>query len=83
VLDTLPNNRFERSLAIGQRRKSDDLFPIIETLEGRSVGYIPTNVLSHDDRFTCNPDLFNAGVRPARGPGGRRYLVAAWVETLR
>src|SRR5579883_2321774 len=40
--------------------------PIIETLEGEVSAYIPTNVISiTDGQIYLQPDLFNAGVRPA------------------
>jgi F-type H+-transporting ATPase subunit alpha len=40
--------------------------PIIETLEGEVAAYIPTNVISiTDGQIYLQPDLFNAGVRPA------------------
>ncbi len=40
--------------------------PIIETLEGEVSAYIPTNVISiTDGQIYLQPDLFNAGIRPA------------------
>ena len=40
--------------------------PVIETLEGEVSAYIPTNVISiTDGQIYLQPDLFNAGVRPA------------------
>jgi F-type H+-transporting ATPase subunit alpha len=40
--------------------------PIIETLDGEVSAYIPTNVISiTDGQIYLQPDLFNAGVRPA------------------
>jgi F-type H+-transporting ATPase subunit alpha len=40
--------------------------PIIETLEGEVSAYIPTNVISiTDGQIYLQPDLANAGVRPA------------------
>jgi F-type H+-transporting ATPase subunit alpha len=40
--------------------------PIIETLEGEVAAYIPTNVISiTDGQIYLQPDLFNAGIRPA------------------
>jgi len=40
--------------------------PIIETQEGEVAAYIPTNVISiTDGQIYLQPDLFNAGVRPA------------------
>jgi F-type H+/Na+-transporting ATPase subunit alpha len=41
-------------------------FPVIETQEGEVSAYIPTNVISiTDGQIYLQPDLFNAGVRPA------------------
>lgn len=40
--------------------------PVIETLEGEVSAYIPTNVISiTDGQIYLQPDLFNAGIRPA------------------
>ena len=40
--------------------------PIVETLEGEVSAYIPTNVISiTDGQIYLQPDLFNAGIRPA------------------
>jgi F-type H+-transporting ATPase subunit alpha len=40
--------------------------PVIETLDGEVSAYIPTNVISiTDGQIYLQPDLFNAGVRPA------------------
>jgi F-type H+-transporting ATPase subunit alpha len=40
--------------------------PIIETQEGEVSAYIPTNVISiTDGQIYLQPDLFNAGIRPA------------------
>ncbi|PID62668.1 MAG: F0F1 ATP synthase subunit alpha [Ignavibacteriae bacterium] len=56
---------------------SDDLgggsltaLPIIETQQGDVSAYIPTNVISiTDGQIYLEPDLFNAGVRPAINVG--------------
>jgi F-type H+/Na+-transporting ATPase subunit alpha len=56
---------------------SDDLgggsltaLPVIETKEGDVSAYIPTNVISiTDGQIYLEPDLFNAGVRPAINVG--------------
>ena len=41
-------------------------FPVIETQEGEVSAYIPTNVISiNDGQIYLQPDLFNAGQRPA------------------
>src|SRR5207237_3417011 len=40
--------------------------PVIETLEGEVSAYIPTNVISiTDGQIYLQPDLANAGIRPA------------------
>jgi F-type H+-transporting ATPase subunit alpha len=44
--------------------------PIIETLLGDVSAYIPTNVISiTDGQIYLEPDLFNAGIRPAVNTG--------------
>ena len=44
--------------------------PIIETQLGDFSGYIPTNVISiTDGQIYLEPDLFNAGIRPALNVG--------------
>ncbi len=44
--------------------------PIVETQEGDVSAYIPTNVISiTDGQIYLEPDLFNAGVRPAVNVG--------------
>ncbi|MDA1189267.1 MAG: F0F1 ATP synthase subunit alpha [Chloroflexi bacterium] len=44
--------------------------PIIETLAGDVSAYIPTNVISiTDGQIYLEPDLFNAGIRPAANAG--------------
>ncbi len=44
--------------------------PVIETQEGEVSAYIPTNVISiTDGQIYLEPDLFNAGVRPAVNVG--------------
>jgi F-type H+-transporting ATPase subunit alpha len=45
---------------------SQTALPIIETLEGEVSAYIPTNVISiTDGQIYLQPNLFNAGIRPA------------------
>jgi len=45
-------------------------FPIIETQQGDVAAYIPTNVISiTDGQIYLEPNLFNAGVRPAINVG--------------
>lgn len=44
--------------------------PIVETQEGDVSAYIPTNVISiTDGQIYLEPDLFNAGIRPAVNVG--------------
>ncbi len=44
--------------------------PVIETLEGNITTYIPTNVISiTDGQIYLEPELFNAGIRPAINVG--------------
>lgn len=44
--------------------------PIIETQQGDVAAYIPTNVISiTDGQIYLEPDLFNAGIRPAINVG--------------
>ena len=44
--------------------------PIVETLAGDVSAYVPTNVISiTDGQIYVEPDLFNAGVRPAVNDG--------------
>lgn len=44
--------------------------PIVETQAGDVSGYIPTNVISiTDGQIYLQPDLFNAGIRPAINVG--------------
>jgi F-type H+-transporting ATPase subunit alpha len=44
--------------------------PIIETQAGDLSAYIPTNVISiTDGQIFLEPDLFNAGIRPAMNVG--------------
>ena len=48
------------------REPSLTAFPVIETQEGEVSAYIPTNVISiTDGQIYLQPDLFNAGQRPA------------------
>ena len=44
--------------------------PIIETLAGDVSAYVPTNVISiTDGQIYLEPELFNAGIRPAVNVG--------------
>ena len=44
--------------------------PIIETLAGDVSAYVPTNVISiTDGQIYLEPELFNAGIRPAVNAG--------------
>jgi F-type H+-transporting ATPase subunit alpha len=60
-------------LAIAKIRASGGsltALPIIETLLGDVSAYIPTNVISiTDGQIFLEPDLFNAGIRPAINVG--------------
>jgi F-type H+-transporting ATPase subunit alpha len=62
-LAKLPGHKLVRVATSGG---SLTALPIIETLEGEVSAYIPTNVISiTDGQIYLQPDLFNAGVRPA------------------
>ena len=44
--------------------------PVIETLAGDVSAYVPTNVISiTDGQIYLEPELFNAGIRPAINAG--------------
>jgi F-type H+-transporting ATPase subunit alpha len=64
----LHSRLLERSAKLGDHLGGGSLtaFPVIETQEGEVSAYIPTNVISiTDGQIYLQPDLFNAGVRPA------------------
>ena len=62
----LPNYPGHKLAKVANSGGSLTALPIIETLEGEVAAYIPTNVISiTDGQIYLQPDLFNAGVRPA------------------
>ncbi len=66
VLETLPNKADLKVARVTDSGGSLTALPIIETQEGEVSAYIPTNVISiTDGQIYLQPDLFNAGVRPA------------------
>ena len=68
----LHSRLLERAAKLGDELGGGSLtaLPIIETQAGDVSGYIPTNVISiTDGQIYLQPDLFNAGVRPAINVG--------------
>ena len=64
----LHSRLLERSAKLSAKLGGGSLtaFPVIETQEGEVSAYIPTNVISiTDGQIYLQPDLFNAGQRPA------------------
>ncbi len=64
----LHSRLLERSAKLSDKLGGGSLtaFPVIETQEGEVAAYIPTNVISiTDGQIYLQPDLFNAGQRPA------------------
>lgn len=64
----LHSRLLERSAKLSDKLGNGSLtsFPVIETQEGEVSAYIPTNVISiTDGQIYLQPDLFNAGQRPA------------------
>ena len=64
----LHSRLLERSAKLSDKLGGGSLtaFPVIETQEGEVSAYIPTNVISiTDGQIYLQPDLFNAGQRPA------------------
>ena len=64
----LHSRLLERSAKLNDVKGGGSLtaFPVIETQEGEVSAYIPTNVISiTDGQIYLQPDLFNAGQRPA------------------
>lgn len=62
----------ERAAKLNEKKGGGTLtaLPIIETQAGDVSGYIPTNVISiTDGQIYLEPELFNAGVRPAINVG--------------
>ncbi len=68
----LHSRLLERAARLDDRLGGGSLtaLPIIETQAGDVSGYIPTNVISiTDGQIYLEPELFNAGVRPAINVG--------------
>ncbi|MBI4337061.1 MAG: F0F1 ATP synthase subunit alpha [Chloroflexi bacterium] len=68
----LHSRLLERAAKLDQQFGGGSLtaLPIIETQAGDVSGYIPTNVISiTDGQIYLEPDLFNAGIRPAINVG--------------
>src|SRR5207247_5528378 len=68
----LHSRLLERAAKLNDELKGGSLtaLPIIETQAGDVTAYIPTNVISiTDGQIYLEPNLFNAGVRPAINVG--------------
>ena len=68
----LHSRLLERSARMNEEHGGGSLtaLPIIETQAGDVAAYIPTNVISiTDGQIYVEPDLFNAGIRPAVNVG--------------
>jgi F-type H+-transporting ATPase subunit alpha len=68
----LHSRLLERAARMNQKNGGGSLtaLPIIETQSNDISAYIPTNVISiTDGQLFMEPDLFNAGFRPAINPG--------------
>jgi len=68
----LHSRLLERAAKLSDEKGGGSLtaLPIIETQAGDVSGYIPTNVISiTDGQIYLEPELFNAGVRPAINVG--------------
>jgi F-type H+/Na+-transporting ATPase subunit alpha len=68
----LHSRLLERAAKLSDDKSGGSLtaLPIIETQEGDVSAYIPTNVISiTDGQIYLEPDLFNAGTRPAINVG--------------
>ncbi|MBU4331350.1 MAG: F0F1 ATP synthase subunit alpha [Acidobacteria bacterium] len=68
----LHSRLLERAAKLSDKNGGGSLtaLPIIETQAGDVSGYIPTNVISiTDGQIYLEPELFNAGVRPAINVG--------------
>ncbi|MBM3294999.1 MAG: F0F1 ATP synthase subunit alpha [Candidatus Aminicenantes bacterium] len=68
----LHSRLLERAAKLNEEKGGGSLtaLPIIETQAGDVSGYIPTNVISiTDGQIYLEPELFNAGVRPAINVG--------------
>ncbi len=68
----LHSRLLERAAKLNEKNGGGSLtaLPIIETQAGDVSGYIPTNVISiTDGQIYLEPELFNAGIRPAINVG--------------
>lgn len=68
----LHSRLLERAAKFSESQGSGSLtsLPVIETQQGDVAAYIPTNVISiTDGQIYLEPNLFNAGVRPALNVG--------------
>jgi len=68
----LHSRLLERAAQVSNEKGGGSLtaLPVIETLLGDVSAYIPTNVISiTDGQIYLEPDLFNAGIRPAINTG--------------
>jgi F-type H+-transporting ATPase subunit alpha len=68
----LHSRLLERAAKLSEEKGGGSLtaLPLIETQAGDVSGYIPTNVISiTDGQIYLEPELFNAGVRPAINVG--------------
>ncbi|MDH5467228.1 MAG: F0F1 ATP synthase subunit alpha [Candidatus Aminicenantes bacterium] len=68
----LHSRLLERAAKYNEENRGGSLtaLPIIETQAGDVSGYIPTNVISiTDGQIYLEPELFNAGIRPAINVG--------------
>ena len=68
----LHSRLLERAAKLNEKNGEGSLtaLPIIETQAGDVSGYIPTNVISiTDGQIYLEPELFNAGIRPAINVG--------------
>jgi len=68
----LHSRLLERAARVNEESGGGSLtaLPIVETLAGDVSAYVPTNVISiTDGQIYVEPDLFNAGVRPAVNDG--------------
>jgi F-type H+-transporting ATPase subunit alpha len=68
----LHSRLLERAAKLNEQNGGGSLtaLPIIETQAGDVSGYIPTNVISiTDGQIYLEPELFNAGIRPAINVG--------------
>lgn len=68
----LHSRLLERAAKYNEEHRGGSLtaLPIIETQAGDVSGYIPTNVISiTDGQIYLEPELFNAGIRPAINVG--------------